>query len=92
MLDGQHRFEVAQKLKRPVHYIINQHNMNIHNVAKVNSIRGEMEILADFVSCYATAGNDNYKKIKNSMTTYNVAIGLCLILLTYGNYKRRLRI
>jgi hypothetical protein len=86
VLDGQHRLEVAQKLNRPVHYIVHQHNMNIHNVAKVNS-NTEKWKSSDFVNCYATAGNDNYKKIEKFRTTYNVAIGSCLILLTYGTYK-----
>lgn len=86
VLDGQHRLEVAQKLNRPVHYIIHKQDMTIHNVAKVNS-NTEKWKSSDFVNCYATAGNDNYKKIDKFHKTYGVSIGSCLVLLHYGSYK-----
>jgi len=34
--DGQHRLQVAQQLKRPVHYIVKKQSMSLYNVAKVN--------------------------------------------------------
>jgi hypothetical protein len=87
VLDGQHRLEVAQKLNRPVHYIIHKTDMTLHNVAKVNS-NTEKWKSSDFVNCYVATGNENYKKIEKFHNAYGIAIGSCLTMLTYGNLKR----
>lgn len=83
VLDGQHRLQVAQKLNRPVHYIIHKQDMSLHNVAKVNS-NVEKWKFSDYINCYVAAGNDNYKKIQKFHDTYGVAIGSCLVMLTRG--------
>jgi hypothetical protein len=84
--DGQHRFEVAQQLKRPVHYIIKERNLSLYNVAKVNS-NTEKWKASDFINCYAKAGNDNYKQLAKFHKAYGIAIGTCLTILTYGANK-----
>jgi hypothetical protein len=83
ILDGQNRFEIAEELKRPVHYIIKKDDMSIYNVAKVNS-NVEKWKFSDFINSYIASGNENYKKIQKFHDTYGIAIGTCLVMLTYG--------
>lgn len=81
--DGQHRFTVAVKLKRPVHYILKESQLSLYNVAKVNS-NTERWKAQDFINCYVSAGNENYKQVDAFHKKYKVAIGVCLTLLTNG--------
>lgn len=83
--DGQHRIEIARQLKRPVHYIIRP-EMSLHDVAKVNS-NVEKWKSADFINCYITAGNQNYRKIESFMSTYGMPLSLTLVLLANGVIK-----
>lgn len=86
VLDGQHRIEVAKKLKRPVHYVIKKESMNLYQVAKVNS-NVEKWTAQDFIKCYVAAGNENYKKIDKFQRQYKIAIGVCLSMLDHGGLK-----
>jgi hypothetical protein len=84
--DGQHRFQIAKQLKRAVHYIIHEQQMSLYNVATMNS-NTEKWTAENFINCYATAGNENYIRLKQFRDKYNIAIGSCLTLLTYGVQK-----
>lgn len=83
ILDGQHRYEVAKKLGRPVHYIVHKQEMNLYSVAKVNS-NTERWKATDFINAYKKAGNKNYEKIEYLHKTYGIAVGVCLSLLDSG--------
>jgi hypothetical protein len=87
VLDGQHRVIVAQKLGRPVHYIVHKTEMNLYAVAKVNSNTEKWKPI-DFINCYKKAGNNNYKQLEEFHEKYNISIGVSLSLLTHG-YKKR---
>lgn len=86
ILDGQHRAEVAKRLGRAVHFIVHEEKMTLHNVAKVNSNQEKWNSM-DFVNCYITTGNDNYKKIFDFHKTYKTSIGTTINLLHYGYDK-----
>ena len=86
VMDGQHRLDIAEQLKRPVHYIIHKQDMSLHNIAKVNS-NVEKWKGTDFINCYTKAGNNNYKQVGEFHKKYGIAIGTCLALLTYGTQK-----
>jgi hypothetical protein len=83
VLDGQHRLEVAKKLKRAVHYTIKKSKMSLYNVAKVNS-NTEKWTSDDFINCYSKAGNENYIKIGAFYKKYKIGVGSILSLFTYG--------
>jgi hypothetical protein len=84
--DGQHRLEVCQQLKRPVHYIVKKNDMSILNVARVNSNTEKWSAQA-FVHAYSKGGREDYKKLGAFAKKYGIAIGTCLGLLTYGHEK-----
>jgi hypothetical protein len=84
--DGQHRFLVAQQLKRPVHYVIKKQDMSILNVARVNSNTEKWSAEA-FIHAYVKSGREDYKKLDSFHKKYRIAVGTCLVLLTYGTEK-----
>jgi hypothetical protein len=61
IIDGQHRFVVAQKIKHPVHYIIAE-KLSLYDIARMNS-NTEKWKAKDFIECYSELGNDHYKKL-----------------------------
>jgi len=83
VLDGQHRIEVAKRLKRQVHYVLKKEAMNLYQVAKVNS-NVEKWKADDFIKCYIAAGNNNYKQLEKFHQTYNISVGVCLTMLDQG--------
>lgn len=86
VVDGQHRVDIAKQLKRPVHYIIKAEDMNLYNVAKVNS---NVEKWSDqnFIDAYVKAGNNNYSQLDKFHKKYGFAVGVCLTMLTHGGLK-----
>lgn len=86
ILDGQHRFEVSKQLKRPVHYIVKKQEMNLYNIAKVNS-NTEKWKAEDFINCYVKAGNKDYEIIDQFHKQYKAAVGVCLSMLHHGGLK-----
>jgi hypothetical protein len=87
VLDGQHRLDIAQQLKRPVHYIVHKSDMTLHNVAKVNSNVEKWKGI-DFINCYTKAGNTNYKQLGEFHKKYGIGIGVTLVLMTFGTQKK----
>jgi hypothetical protein len=84
--DGQHRFMVAQQLKRPVHFIVKKQDMSILNVARVNSNTEKWSAQA-FIHAYSKAGKEDYKKLGAFHKKYGIAVGTCLMLLTFGSER-----
>lgn len=85
IIDGQHRFEIAKLLKRPVHYIVRP-EISLLNIAKVNS-NVEKWKPVDFINCYIATGNDNYQKLSNYIEDYQIPLGVSLMLLSKGMLK-----
>lgn len=86
ILDGQNRYEIAKKLRRPVHYIIKKKQMSMFNIARINS-NVEKWTNKDFVNCYKVTGNPDYKKVAEFQQSYGIAIGVSLVLLTNGSIR-----
>lgn len=84
ILDGQHRFFISKKLKRPVYYILVSEEKSMPDIAKINSNvekwKGE-----DFINCYMANGNENYKQLQEFLDKYKFSIGICLNLLHFGS-------
>lgn len=68
IVDGQHRFVVAKKLKQPVHYIIGT-ALTLYDIAKMNS-NTEKWKTTDFINCYKELGNKNYIKLELFLKDY----------------------
>lgn len=84
ILDGQHRFFICKKLKKPVHYILVTENKSMSDIAKVNS-NVEKWKPQDFINCYIQQGNDDYKKLQSFLDAYKINIGTSTKLLTSGS-------
>jgi hypothetical protein len=84
ILDGQHRFFIAKKLKRPVHYILIAEQKTMGDIANVNS-NVEKWTLKDFVNCYITQGNKHYIKLQQFVDIYGISIGISAKMLYSGN-------
>jgi hypothetical protein len=86
ILEGQHRFKVAERLGRTVHYILHKENMSLYSIAKINSNTEKWKAI-DFINCYTKAGNSNYEKINHLHKKYGISVGVCLSLLKFGYTK-----
>jgi hypothetical protein len=83
ILDGQHRYFISQKLKRPVHFILVTEEKSMQDIAKVNS-NVEKWKAQDFINCYINADNNNYQVIKDFLDEFGFSLGVTLMLLNKG--------
>lgn len=84
ILDGQHRFFICKKLKRPVFYILVEENKSMPDIAKVNS-NVEKWKASDFINCYVQHGNENYKILQKFLDDYGISLTIALQMLNLGN-------
>jgi len=85
IIDGQHRFFVAKKMKSQVWYIIAS-DMTLMEIAKINS-NTERWKDKDFINCYIQQDNENYKMIQQFMDDTGFPLSTCLQLLYTGTMK-----
>jgi hypothetical protein len=84
IIDGQHRFFIAKKLKREVHYIIMKEERQLPDIAKINS-NTEKWKTKDFINCYIQQGNNNYEQLQWFMDTYGFTVTVSIKLLSKGD-------
>lgn len=84
ILDGQHRFYISKKLKRPVYYILVSEQKSMMEIARINS-NSEKWKAQDFLNCYIQFDNKNYKILQEFMDTYGINLGSSLKLLNHGH-------
>lgn len=84
ILDGQHRFFICKKLKRPIHYILVSEQKSMADIARVNS-NVEKWKASNFINCYILEGNKNYKQIQKFIDAYQLTVGITLSLLQEGH-------
>jgi hypothetical protein len=82
--DGQHRFYIARKLRRPVHYILMRSTLHLSEIAKVNS-NVEKWNSKDFINCYVQLNNENYVQLRDFLDKYGLSTTLSVQLLEKGN-------
>jgi hypothetical protein len=68
IVDGQHRFVVAKKIKSPIYYIIGE-SLSLYDIARMNS-NTEKWKARDFINCYKELGNDNYVKLEKLLSDF----------------------
>jgi len=83
ILDGQHRFYICKKLKRPVFYILVQEDKSMPDIAKINSNVEKWKSI-DFVNCYVAHNNKSYEILQAFLDEYKFSISVALILLQTG--------
>ena len=84
ILDGQHRFFICKKLKRPVYYILVSEDKSMPEIAKINS-NVEKWKPEDYINCYLQNGNTDYKIIQEYQDKYGFSLSVILKLLHDGN-------
>ncbi|MFT3679824.1 MAG: hypothetical protein QM791_06105, partial [Ferruginibacter sp.] len=84
ILDGQHRFMICKKLKRPVFYILVKEKKDMADIARVNS-NVETWKAQDFINCYIQKKNKNYIRLQEFLNTYKINVGTSLRLLSHGS-------
>lgn len=84
ILDGQHRYFISKKLKRPVYYILVNEEKSMPEIAKVNS-NVEKWKSKDFINCFVAADNTHYQTVQKFIEDYGFSTGISLILLAKGN-------
>lgn len=84
ILDGQNRFFINRKLRRPIYYILVNKNKTMAEIARINS-NVEKWSPKDYINCYINQGNDNYQRLQQFIDSYKINIGTSLRLLCFGN-------
>jgi hypothetical protein len=83
IVDGQHRYMVARKIKSPVFYIIGT-SLSLYDIARMNS-NTEKWKAKDFINCYKELGNDNYVKLEKLLTDFpGLPVTTAIALLATG--------
>lgn len=83
VIDGQHRLYVAKTIKSNVWYIVIHDEMELHEIAKVNS-NVEKWSKKDFINCYSMQGNKNYETLQQFLTQYGFPVSVAVQLLAKG--------
>ncbi len=84
IIDGQHRYFVAKKLKRQVHYIIVSEEKKLVDIARLNS-NTENWKGQDYINCYINTGNQNYIRLQEFIDKYKINVGSSITMLTTGH-------
>ena len=85
IVDGQHRFYVARKIKSTVWYIIAE-PFEVSDIAKINSNSQKWKA-KDFIDSFITQGNKEYGILQDFMDKYNFPLSLSMLLLSRGLLK-----
>lgn len=90
IIDGQHRYYVAQKLKMNVYYMVVP-DFSLAQIAKMNNNQNRWK-MQDFLNCYIDAGynREDYKRLKDFKELYQITISLAVGLLASGNPENRM--
>ena len=83
VLDGQHRLEAARVTKKPVYFIVRKAEMDLHGVARLNSLQEKWKP-ADFINCYIERGVKDYQRLRDFVEQYGTPISMAIILLEKG--------
>jgi hypothetical protein len=82
--DGQHRFYISKKLKKPVHYIVMKEERELSDIAKINS-NVEKWTVKDYINCYVQLGNKNYDLLQKFIDEYGFSPTISIKLLSTGS-------
>lgn len=87
LIDGQHRLALAERLRMPIKYIVE--NATLEDVIAENTGRRNWT-LTNYLDAYIERGNKSYIIIKDFCTKYNLPLNAALKLLGKKNIHIRL--
>ena len=85
IIDGQHRFEAARRLKLPIYFMV-MPAWGIREVTVLN-VNSRNWTMYDFLASYARAGNINYVRFKEFCDTHTFEITTNQILVLGIHFK-----
>lgn len=83
IIDGQHRLEVCQRLKRPVYYV-KVPTIDIYHIAMLNNNSKKWSLI-DYINCYADIGKKDYVFLKEYIQKTPISASIAIQLLQYGH-------
>ncbi len=86
IIDGQHRFEAARRLKLPIRFIIVP-GWGIEQVSILN-VQSKNWTAEDFMNTHVSNGNQDYARFKQFFDTYKFDITTCQIILLGKRLKQ----
>jgi hypothetical protein len=85
IIDGQHRFDVIQELKLPLHYIVCKgYGLNEVHILNQNSKTWNAD---DYLTGYCNLGSTDYLKYREFKDTYQIGHNECMIILSGTHNK-----
>ena len=85
VIDGQGRLSALERLKLPVHYMI-QNGIGIDECIQMNIHQSNWS-LNDYVTSYAIRGNDDYKRLQSLIDRFTeLPIGTVIMCANNANY------
>lgn len=85
IIDGQHRFFVARKIKSKVWYIIAE-ELSLYDIARMNS-NTEKWKAEDYINCYSSLGNKNYEILGDFMRRFSLSSSTAINILYTGKIQ-----
>lgn len=85
IIDGQHRYFVATKLKSQVWYVLAE-DLDLEAIAKINS-NTERWKNADYINAYVQLGNSHYIALQEFLDKYSLPFATSVRLLANGTLK-----
>lgn len=84
IIDGQHRFYVCKKLKRPVYFVVVP-NFSLRQVAEINNNQTRWKA-TDYMNCYidANVNREDYQYLANFIKLHKLNISIAVNMLMYG--------
>lgn len=88
IIDGQHRFEIIQELKLPLHYIIcNGYGLNEVHILNQNAKTWNAD---DYMEAYCNLGYEDYIQYRNFIKKYRIGHYECASLLSNAICKQNI--
>ncbi len=88
IIDGQHRLEVAKRLKCPIYYIVDDEVCD-NDIANLNSNKSNWS-LPDYLKFYCSKGNENYIRLKKFIAKHPKVTVIVAIYITTNQNKQTL--
>lgn len=82
IIDGQHRFYVARKMKSTIWYVLAE-KFEIQDIAKINSNTQNWKP-KDFIHSFIQQGNKEYEVLQKFVDEYNLPLSISIKLLQTG--------
>lgn len=80
VIDGQHRLEVAKKLRTPIYYVTVP-GLSVKHLVRLNNSQRKWKTI-DFVNLHCALGNQNYIELRNFSEKNKLSIPISVLLIS----------